>query len=109
MIGRRNLTPAMTEKFCAALGLTMQDSVYFSSLVLFNQAKTAREKQMHYAVVRALIRNIREVASREEHFGYFDAWYTPLIHELICSRNFNGDHAKLGAALSPLKFFFRRN
>lgn len=49
--GKRNLTTPMIETFCQAMRLEPRDAKFFSTLVRFNQAKTAREKQDHYAVL----------------------------------------------------------
>jgi uncharacterized protein (TIGR02147 family) len=44
---KRNLTRPMIEKFCKALDLNNKEALYFRHLVLFNQGKTAQEKQEH--------------------------------------------------------------
>jgi hypothetical protein len=54
----------MIEKFCVALRLDARDSKYFTNLVHFNQAKTAREKQDYYAVLRSLGDPVREEVIR---------------------------------------------
>jgi uncharacterized protein (TIGR02147 family) len=99
--GKRNLTRPCIEKFCNALGLPPKEAVYFRHLVLFNQAKTAAEKQEHYATLRSLAGEIKESVIGADQYDYFANWYTPVIRELICLYNFNDDFKKIAVAVSP--------
>jgi uncharacterized protein (TIGR02147 family) len=99
--GKRNLTTPMIEKFTVAMRLDARDAKYFSHLVGFNQAKTAREKQDHYAVLRSLGAPAREEVIRGRGFDYFERWHTPIIREIICLRPFGEDWEALGRAVTP--------
>lgn len=99
--GKRNLTSPMIEKFCRAMRLDARDAKYFSHLVGFNQAKTAREKQDHYAVLRSLGSPAQEEVIRGRGIGYFERWHTPVIRELACMGRFGEDWERLGLAVSP--------
>jgi uncharacterized protein (TIGR02147 family) len=58
--GKRNLTSLMIEKFAQALCLNKKESVFFRNLVLFNQARTAFDKQEHYSVLLSMIDAVSE-------------------------------------------------
>jgi len=60
MEGKRNLTRPVIEKFCKALDFKEKDALYFRHLVLFNQGKTAQEKQEHYLVLKSMIGLVQE-------------------------------------------------
>jgi uncharacterized protein (TIGR02147 family) len=99
--GKRNLTSGMIEKFCRALELDAKECRYFTNLVHFNQAKTAREKQDFYAALRAMGDMVREEVLRVNQYDYFDKWYTPILRELICLGDFQDDYDALGRAVDP--------
>ena len=99
--GKRNLTSGMIEKFCRALELDAKEAKYFTNLVHFNQAKTAREKQDFYAALRAMGDMIREEVLRINQYDYFDKWYTPIIRELLGLGDFQEDYELLGRTVEP--------
>jgi uncharacterized protein (TIGR02147 family) len=101
MDGRRNLTPAACEKFQGALGLSAKEATYFRHLVSFNQARTAAEKQEHYAVLRSLAGNVKETVLKAAQYDYFANWYTPVVRELVCILDFKNDAGALGRAVQP--------
>jgi uncharacterized protein (TIGR02147 family) len=99
--GKRNLTSGMIEKFCRALELDGKEAKYFTNLVHFNQAKTAREKQDFYAALRAMGDLIKEEVLRINQYDYFDKWYTPIIRELLGLGDFQEDFDLLGRTVEP--------
>lgn len=99
--GKRNLTRPVIEKFCAALGFSPKEELFFRNLVLFNQAKTAEEKQEYYTVLRTLAGGVSESVLEKDQYDYFSQWYNPVIRELICIHNYRGDYKKLGATVVP--------
>jgi len=99
--GKRNLTSGMIEKFCRALELDGKEAKYFTNLVHFNQAKTAREKQDFYAALRAMGDMIKEEVLRINQYDYFDKWYTPIIRELLGLGDFQEDFESLGRTVEP--------
>jgi len=99
--GRRNLTPEACGKFCKALGLNDKETVYFRHLVLFNQAKSAAEKQEHYAVLRSLAGNVKETVLKPAQYDYFAKWYVPVVRELVCAKDFKDDFGAVGRSVVP--------
>jgi len=99
--GKRNLTASATEKFASALGLTKKDTTFFRHLVMFNQAKSAEEKQEHYRVIVSMMNLVHEYELSADQYSYFDNWYTCVIRELVCIYDFKGNYALLGAMVRP--------
>ncbi len=99
--GKRNLTSRVIEKFCRALELNDKESKYFASLVHFNQAKTAGEKQEFYALLRSMSGGVQEKILKAGQYDYFDKWYNPILRELICLYDFQDDHERIAKSLNP--------
>jgi len=99
--GKRNLTRLVIEKFATTLKLNRKESLYFRNLVLFNQAKTAEEKQEHYAVLKTLTGSVVEAILNNEQHIYFEKWYNPIIRELLCLYNFHDNYKLLAHMLEP--------
>jgi uncharacterized protein (TIGR02147 family) len=99
--GKRNLTPAMAERFCVALKFNKKESSFFMHLVGFNQAQTSQQKQEHYVALRALGSGVQEAVLKADQYDYFCSWYIPIIRELVCLHDFKDDYGKLAAFLRP--------
>jgi uncharacterized protein (TIGR02147 family) len=99
--GKRNLGPRMIEKFARGLGLKDKEAVFFRNLVLFNQAKTAVEKQEHYRVLREMTRQVPQKVIDEDHFEYYDTWYHSAIREGICHHDFRDRWDAVAACVQP--------
>lgn len=101
MDGKRNLTSRTIEQFCAALELNFKECRYFTNLVHFNQAKTAREKQEYYAVLRSMGGIVNEAILSSSQYDYYDKWYTSILRELVCLRDFSEDYALVARTVIP--------
>ena len=98
---KRNLTDITIKKFITALNLNEKEANFFRHLVLFNQAKTAQEKQEHYAVMLSMMHTIKEQKLTAEQHEYYNKWYVSVIRELICLYEFKDNYKEIAAALSP--------
>lgn len=99
--GKRNLSEAAMEKFCAAIGFDQKATRYFQHLVLFNQAKNAALKQEHYAVLRDMHGRVDEKVLSGAYYDLFSNWYTVVMRELVCIYNFGDDYQAIAAAVAP--------
>lgn len=99
--GKRNLTTKMVERFSKALDLSPKEARYFRNLVLFNQAKTANEKQEYYTVLRSMAGMVKESVLGTNQYDYFSTWYTPVLRELICLHDFKDDYKAIAATVKP--------
>ena len=99
--GKRNLTRPMIEKFCKALAFNDKEVLYFKHLVLFNQGKTAQEKQEHYLVLKSMIGLVKEHIIESDLYEYYDKWYTSVVRELICQYDFQDQYEKIATLVFP--------
>ena len=99
--GKRNLSRKTLEKFSAGLNLKEKEAVYFRNLVLFNQAKSALEKQEHYRVLQSMAQQTPQFVMENDHFEYFDKWYFSAVREGVCQFDYQDDWTKIAAGLKP--------
>src|SRR5579885_2294414 len=101
MEGRRNLTEDSIKKFAKFLKLGRAEAEYFRSLVLFNQAETHEEKNLHY---QKLIRSQRVQELQpllKDRYEYYSTWYHPVIRELVVAKDFDGTMDWISKRLRP--------
>jgi uncharacterized protein (TIGR02147 family) len=101
MEGKSNISVEMIDKFARALSFNKQESRFFKHLVQFNQAKTAEEKQDHYAVLVTMSNNVSRHVLGSEQFEYLSKWHNVVIRELVCQHDFKEDFAALAASVVP--------
>jgi uncharacterized protein (TIGR02147 family) len=99
--GKRNLTPAMAERFAKACGLRTEAGDYFCRLVEFNQSTSAKEREQCYAKLSAFARYRNAQKLELAHAAYFSTWYIPAIRELCGSPAFVCDPQWIANALIP--------
>ena len=99
--GKKNLSRSMIQKFSTALQFNEKVATYFKYLVLFDQAKTAKEKQEHYTVLRSLENTKGEKTLDADQYDYFSTWYNIVLRELVTLFDFKNDFKLLAAAVHP--------
>ncbi len=99
--GKRNLTPLMIDRFCKAIELSPKQSRFFRHLVLFNQSKSADEKQAHYHTIKSMQNLVQERLLGNDQYDYLNKWYTPAIREIVSLFNFKDDFALIAKCIEP--------
>lgn len=99
--GKRNLTPASLEKIVAVLRLEQNEKLYFHHLVTYNQAKTAKQKQEAFLLLKQISGMTPQKIVEDKVHLYFGKWYIPVIREIICQKAFYGDYTSLANSLIP--------
>lgn len=99
--GQKKLSPGMVEKFSSALHFNEKEATYFKYLVLFDQAKTGKEKQEHYAVLRSMENIKSEKALNAAQYDYFSTWYNVVIRELVTLFDFKDNFKLLASMILP--------
>lgn len=99
--GKRNLSRKTLEKFIDGLYLKEKEAIYFRNLVLFNQAKSALEKQEHYRVLRSMAQQVPQFILENDHFDYFDKWYFSPLREGVCQFDYKDDWETIASCVSP--------
>lgn len=99
--GKRNLTPAMAERFAEACGLAGEAAEYFLRLVEFNQASSVEQKNESFARITGFDRYRRAHKLELAQAAYHSTWYLPAIRELVASPCFVEEPERLAALLWP--------
>ncbi len=95
MDGRRNLTPATTEKFINGLGLRGTEADYFRILVRYTQAVKDVERNRHFTRLRQYMERRKVNTLPLDQYDYLSNWYLPIIREMIPCQGFQKDALKI--------------
>jgi uncharacterized protein (TIGR02147 family) len=82
--GKRNLTHASCEKLARAMKLRRRERRYFETLVAFNQARTAREKNRQLQELEKLRKGTGYRKIGKDLQTYISNWINPVVRELAC-------------------------
>ena len=99
--GQRNLTPDLAHRFGEACGLRDDSLAYFCALVAFNQAKTARERTLHYETLRGFRRFRAAHRLDAAQSAYHSQWYIPAVYELSGCHDFDEAPRAIAKRLMP--------
>ncbi len=99
--GKTNLTKATIVKTCIALKLKPEEATYFENLVFFNQAKTLKEKNVHFARLIESRKGMDFKKIADSEYDYFSQWYHVIIRELAVITDFKDDFSLLAKKISP--------
>lgn len=98
---RRNLTPALVERFSAATKLTAEEARFFGLLVALDQAQEPDERNRVWEKIAASRRFLAARRIEGESFRYVSRWYYPAIRELARRSDFEADPAWIARTLVP--------
>jgi len=101
MQAKRNLTQNLCFKMSEVFKHTKKEAEYFESMVSFIQAKTSKEKDMHFTRMIALRKNLKVRTLEESQYEYYSHWYNPVIRELLTSTFFTGTPDALAKMIVP--------
>ncbi len=99
--GKRNLTEETLASFIKGLVLAEKEASFFSALVHFNQAKTAKEKAKHLEEMRNLLPKLSEKLVPVNFYSYYSKWYNLAIRELASTFDWKEDYSKLAEMVLP--------
>lgn len=101
MDGKRNMGSGAIEQFSRALKLNADEAAFFRFLVLFNQAKTADEKQSYAQALMHFSNFKRNYPLTEAQYNFYACWYTPVIWELAGVPGFKDDPEWIAKRIKP--------
>lgn len=101
MLGKRNLTPATTEKLIVGLGLNTRQSEYFRALVAYTQCRSHKEKDFYFQNLIRLRKHTDYHHLLVGQYSYFENWKNFVIRELAPLLKSESDFRKLGKLLIP--------
>jgi len=99
--GQRNLSATMARKYADAIGLKGDHAEYFCDLVLFNQAKTAADKNAAYERLSGSRGYRRAQRLDLVHAAYHAEWYIPAIREMAARPDFRDDPSWIAERMIP--------
>ncbi|HEX2678254.1 MAG TPA: TIGR02147 family protein, partial [Polyangiales bacterium] len=99
--GGRNLTPDLAHRFGEGCGLRDDALSYFCALVAFNQAKSGRERSLHYEKLQSFKRFRASYRLDGAQSAYYSQWFIPAVHELCARPDFDPDPRWIARALLP--------
>jgi uncharacterized protein (TIGR02147 family) len=99
--GERNLSADLAHRFAEACGLRDDALAYFCTLVAFNQGKTARERELHYAKLQSFRRFRASHRLDAAQSAYHSEWYIPAIFELTARADFDEEPQWIAKTLLP--------
>ncbi|MGK5082550.1 TIGR02147 family protein [Bdellovibrionota bacterium FG-1] len=91
--GKRNLSATTIRGFSEALELSSKESLYFESLVQFNQASKPRDKSYYFQRLEASAegRVSKQFELLCSQYNYYSNWYVPAVRELVGLARFQED------------------
>lgn len=99
--GKRNLGHESIHRFARVMGLKKRETLFFESLVLFNQTRDPEEKRRAFEMVMSFreYRSAKKLVS--EQYDYFSKWYYPVIREMVNLEDFRDDPSWIAKRLQP--------
>jgi uncharacterized protein (TIGR02147 family) len=99
--GDRNLSAELAHRYAEACGLSGEALEYFCSLVAYNQARTASERERLYCELQRFRRFRSTHRLDAAQSAYHSHWYVPAIYELAARADFRYDPRWIAATLLP--------
>ncbi|MCI5071494.1 TIGR02147 family protein [bacterium] len=105
MDGKRNLTYKNLRGFCEALEFDEKQAEFFKNLVLFNQAKTEKDRAFYQKQMRAILDLKQKSILQKDQYSVYASFYTLVIKEILLlnlkQQSPKAIAKKLNYALSP--------
>jgi uncharacterized protein (TIGR02147 family) len=101
MQGKRNINPGLCFRLSDVFKHSKKQSQYFEHMVNFCQAKTAKEKDIHFSRMTAVRKNIKVDKIAESQYEYYSNWYNPVIRELVCTDGIDSRAELIAKMLVP--------
>jgi uncharacterized protein (TIGR02147 family) len=96
----KKVTSIFVERFIQVLGLKQEEAQFFRALVMFNQAESADERELHFNQLISLNRTPKRVLEKNT-FIYYKNWYNGVIRALLHIHDFKGNCAELAGKVFP--------
>jgi uncharacterized protein (TIGR02147 family) len=100
VLKNKKVTPVFIDRFIKVLHLKKDEAQFFRILVLFNQAETADEREIHFNQIIALNRTPKRLMEKSV-YSYYQNWYNGVIRALLHIYDFNNDYAGLAKKVFP--------
>ncbi|MGE4106471.1 MAG: TIGR02147 family protein [Bacteriovoracia bacterium] len=99
--GKRNLSPASTQRTIDAMGLSRPEGAFFTNLVGLNQAANSEERE-RFATALVLSAHFKKIYPlKEAQYNYFAEWFYIPIREMVGKPGFDENPAVIAQQLNP--------
>lgn len=99
--GERNLRPKTIHQFIQALRLNGKEAKYFENLVLFNQAKDEKEKDLYFQRLTEMYPRTQFTELEKDQYEFLsDASYVT-IHQMMTLKDFDDDIEWIAKRIYP--------
>lgn len=99
--GKRNLTLAGIRKITTVFDFNKQEVYFFENLVLMNQAKTHKAKNIYYTKLNKVPRYSILRKGDKNLYEFYSKWYYPVIRELVTTIDFRDDPSWIAKKIYP--------
>jgi uncharacterized protein (TIGR02147 family) len=100
VLKHKKVTPVFIDRFIRVLKLKKDEAQFFRILVLFNQAETADEREIHFNQIISLNRTPKRLMEKNV-YSYYQNWYNGVIRALLHIYDFKNDYAGLAKKVFP--------
>jgi uncharacterized protein (TIGR02147 family) len=101
MNGQSNLSYEGGRKLGLAMDLSEKELDYFTTLILFNQAKNGDDRQHYYEKLVSVCKATDVCRLRQDQYSYFAEWYVSALRSFLPLFNFDNDYTTIGRFLDP--------
>jgi uncharacterized protein (TIGR02147 family) len=101
MNGQNNLSYEGGRKLGIAMDLSEKELDYFTTLILFNQAKTGDDREYYFGKLSSVCKATDVCRLRQDQYSYFAEWYISALRSFLPLFNFDNDYAAIGRFLDP--------
>jgi uncharacterized protein (TIGR02147 family) len=101
MAGRRRLSPAVMQKYAAAMKLTPKETEYFGAVVQFVNSKSNDEKNRHFTRMLRLHGNSTIKFIDKEQYEFYRCWYHSALREMVTLPDFREDYDWIAKRCAP--------
>jgi uncharacterized protein (TIGR02147 family) len=103
LVHKPDKTPSLNlqNKISQWLRLGTKQQSYFSLLIALDQASNIHEKEEVFSQIAEIVPKRNTVAFDSTKYAYFKNWYYPVVRELACISNWDGDFQVLSTLVYP--------
>jgi uncharacterized protein (TIGR02147 family) len=98
--GQRNISKKLVPLFVEFLKLKEKESIYFTKLVEFNQAKNNEQRRLLYDQLIVLRNEYRKPVNPDK-YEYYEHWYNAVIKELLNFFPYNDNIEEIAKMIEP--------
>jgi uncharacterized protein (TIGR02147 family) len=99
--GKRHLRMKSVQKIVESLGLKGAERQYFETLVRYNSARLASEREVYFQRLVAIKNRTLTSKIEQSQLEYYSEWYHPVIREMVNMPDFQGDAGWIAARIQP--------